>query len=129
MSSRRQDVPIPLWWRYSNRFPAEAFVSVVTVGEIVKGIEVLPDGRKKQELRVWLDSLEQHYSGQILPVDEETARIWGEVSASAQTQGRILLAVDGLIAATALQHGLVVMTRNIDDFAASGVRRLNPWST
>lgn len=105
----------------------DLFVSVLSVGEIAKGIALLTKSRKKSALQSWLQTLELHYADRLLPVDLETGRIWGEITAAAQRAGRITPAGDGLIAATARRHGLHVMTRNTRDFEASGVLLVNPW--
>lgn len=105
----------------------QLFLSVLTVGEIAKGIALLAAGKRRNELAAWLAGLEGQFSERILPVDSETGRLWGELTARAQKKGIIVPATDGLIAATALRHGLKVMTRNEKDFKASGVRVLNPW--
>lgn len=106
---------------------SDLYVSVLTFGEIVKGISLLAPGKKRQELERWVLGLERHYADHILPVDIETCRIWGEITARARLNGFTLAAVDGLIAATALRHGLHLMTRNTSDFAATGVLLINPW--
>lgn len=103
------------------------FLSVLTIGEIAKGVELLPDGRKRHSLETWLFDLENLYSDHILPIDLETSRIWGEITASARQKGVTIPAVDGLLAATALRHGLYLMTRNTRDFEMTGVRLINPW--
>lgn len=108
----------------------DLFVSALTIGEITKGIQRLSDSPKKRELVSWLNALEHHYANErILPVDTETARMWGSLTASAQASGRTIPAIDGLIAATALQHGLRILTRNEADFASTGVMIVNPWSS
>jgi hypothetical protein len=104
------------------------FVSVVSIGEITKGIALLKESRKKRELQTWLHTLERDYADRVLPIDVETSHIWGELTAVAQKAGRSLSASDGLIAATAHRYGLHVMTRNITDFEPAGVLLLNPWS-
>lgn len=106
---------------------ASLFVSVISLGEIAKGIALLDDSKRKRSLRDWLETLEQAYGERILPVDLETVRIWGEVTAKAQRAGKVVAAADGLIAATALRYGLHVMTRNVDDFSPTEVLLLNPW--
>jgi predicted nucleic acid-binding protein len=106
---------------------ANVFLSVLTVGEIVKGIALLGSGRKKQHLTRWLAGLEHQYADRVLPLDIEAARIWGELTARAQQSGVIIPPTDGLIAATALRHGLHVMTRNTKPFEASGALVLDPW--
>ena len=106
----------------------DLFVSVLSVGEIAKGIALLQEGRKKRELRTWLLTMERFYSNRLLPVDLETSRIWGEITAAAQRMGRQIPTGDGLIAATARRHGLHVMTRNTADFEATGALLINPWA-
>ena len=71
--------------------------------------------------------LEQDYAERILPVDAETARVWGELTAAAQSGGKAVSVSDGLIAATAIRHGLHVMTRNVSDFRDTGAMLINPW--
>ncbi len=106
----------------------ELFLSVLTLGEITKGIRLLDDSRRKRELETWLEGLPRHFADRILPIDDQAAMIWGELTAAAQANGRTVPAIDGLIAATALRHGLTLMTRNVDDFAPTGVRLNNPWA-
>jgi len=105
----------------------DLFVSAITIGEIVKGVALLPDGQKKRLLQTWLQTLERHYGDRILPIDLEICRMWGDLTAAAQKTGHTIPASDGLIAATARRHGLYIMTRNTADFEASGVPLLNPW--
>jgi len=105
----------------------DLFVSAISIGEIVKGVALLEDGRHKRLLQSWLQVLERHYADRILPVDLETCRMWAELTAAAQKAGRTIPASDGLIAATARRHGLYIMTRNAADFEPSGVPLLNPW--
>jgi predicted nucleic acid-binding protein len=104
------------------------FVSVVSIGEIVKGISLLRDSQHRRALQAWLQTLERHYADRLLPVDLEISRIWGELTAAAQKASKAVPGTDGLIAATARRHGLHVMTRNTGDFKATGVLLLNPWA-
>jgi toxin FitB len=104
------------------------FVSILSIGEIAKGIALLKESQHKRALETWLQTLERHYADRVLPVDIETSRIWGELTAAAQRAGRTVPASDGLIAATARRHGLHVMTGNTADFEPTGVLLLNPWS-
>ena len=105
----------------------DLFVSAISIGEIVKGVALLADGQRKRLLQAWLQTLERRYGDRLLPIDLETCRMWGEVTAAAQKAGRTIPASDGLIAATARRHGLYIMTRNTTDFEPSGVPLLNPW--
>ena len=105
------------------------FLSVLTLGELRRGVERLPDGRKRVRLTNWLDDdLKLRFSGRLLPIDEEVVECWGIVSARAMAKGLAIPVIDGLIAATALVHGLTVVTRNVADMQASGVLLFNPWS-
>jgi len=104
------------------------FVSVLSIGEIAKGIALLPESNKRRVLEKWLETLERLYADRLLPVDLETSRIWGELTVAARKGGRTVAVSDGLIAATARRHGLHVMTRNTADFESTGVLLLNPFS-
>ena len=106
----------------------DLFMSVISLGEIAKGIALLDESRRKRDLQSWLQALERDYADRLLEVDQETAHIWGELTAAAQKNGRIVSSSDGLIAATARRHGLHVMTRNVSDFEPSGAMLINPWS-
>jgi predicted nucleic acid-binding protein len=107
----------------------DLFLSVLSIGEIAKGIAQLRDARSRAPLEAWLAALESNFGDRILPIDAATSRIWGELTASAQKAGRILPAADGLIAATAHRHGLHVMTRNTAHFEPAGVLVINPWES
>jgi len=104
------------------------FVSVLSIGEIAQGITLLPESAKRRALQGWLETIERFYGDRLLPVDLETSRIWGELTAAARKGGKTVPAGDGLIAATARRHGLHVMTRNTADFESTGVLVLNPFS-
>ncbi len=105
----------------------DIFVSVISVGEFSKGISLLRESPKRRALETWLKALERDYSERLLGIDLETCRLWGELTAAAQKAGQTVPATDGLIAATALRHGLHVMTRNTTGFEPTGVMLLNPW--
>lgn len=124
---RRPDGDIRVQRRVAEIDPDDMYLSVITLGEVAKGIVRLEDGRRKRELESWLLGLEQQFEERILPVDHEVARIWGELTARAQARGDQVPAGDGLIAATAIRNGLHVMTRNTRDFAATGAFIVDPW--
>jgi len=107
--------------------PEALYLSVLTVGEIERGIAVLRAGRKKTALASWLATLRSTYAERILPIDATVATIWGRLVARAERHGGALGVIDGLIAATALHHGYTVITRKITDFAVTGVSVLNVW--
>jgi predicted nucleic acid-binding protein len=104
------------------------FLSVMTIGEICKGIDILPVSQKRNALQSWLDiDVRSWFAGRILPVTEPIAERWGHLAAAARQRGIAVAVVDGVIAATALEHGLTLVTRNVKDFASLGVVLLNPW--
>lgn len=110
------------------RLPEDStFLSVLVIGEIQKGISLLPAGKRRRELEFWLQGLQTTFPERILPIDQEVARIWGERIAFAQKKGIVVPAIDGLLAATAICHGLHVVTRNTSHFDASGALVCNPW--
>lgn len=106
----------------------EMFLSVVTVAELARGIAQMEEGKRRRALAAWLDQDLLHRFGErLLAIDAETALIWGRLMAQSRTEGRALSVMDGWIAATALQHGLVLATRNVKDFNGLGLVLLDPW--
>jgi predicted nucleic acid-binding protein len=104
------------------------YLSVLTLGEIRKGVAGLPQGKRRTRLETWLElDLQARFSGRILPIDAPVADRWGVLAAGAKLKGRPLSAVDGLLAATALHHNLTIVSRNVSDFAHAQVLTLNPW--
>lgn len=112
-----------------EKLPQEsAFLSVISIGEMSKGIELMGVGVKRNQIKAWLHQTEVSFAERVLPVISPVAHLWGKITALAKSRGIIVPASDGLIAATALHHGLAVMTRNTRDFAATGVTVIDPWS-
>jgi|SRR5580698_2034651 predicted nucleic acid-binding protein len=104
------------------------YLSVLTLGEIRKGLGALPQGKRRAQLEIWLEGdLRTRFSGRILAVDSPVADRWGWIAATAKRAGRALSVIDGLLAATALQHNLTLVSRNVSDFAHLHVPVLNPW--
>lgn len=111
-----------------QRHPSEDVVlSVITIGELRNGISMLAPGRKRTALDVWLAGLQNEYLDRILSIDIDIARVWGDLTAQVRRNGRTLAPADGLIAATAVRHGLWVMTRNTRHFDITGVPLVDPW--
>ena len=108
---------------------ATLWLSVLTLGEIEKGIAALPHAPKRQRLRLWLESeLVPRFEGRILPIDGAVARKWGRLTGALEARSKAgLPVVDGLLAATGLVHDLVLVTRNSKHVAATGVEVFNPW--
>ena len=124
---RRSDADPAVVQRIRDISSENAYLSSITIGEIVYGIARLPQSKKRRELEAWLIGIEQTYTGRILPLDAEAAHIWGALAAQCQSTGDPLSVQDAQIAATAIRHGLHVMTRNVGDFEPTGVRLINPW--
>ena len=122
LRKRERNVGLTQWIIGKN--DGELFISVVTVGEIERGIrqQRTKDNVFAQRLADWLDLLLLSYADRILPITTPIARRWGQLSAEL---GRA--DADILIASTALEHGLTVVTRNERHFVPTGVRVLNPW--
>ena len=108
--------------------PDSLYASVLTFGEIRRGIEKLAPGKRRTHLETWLEKdLHEWFDKRLLVVDEPVANRWGLLAATAQRAGTPLAIIDGLLAATALEHKLTVVTRNSVDFTIAGVPILNPW--
>ena len=106
----------------------DVYLSVITVGEITKGIEKLSKSKRKQELQTWLrEDLLVRFDGKIVPLDADVLMGWGALSARMESSGRTMPAIDSLIAATALTHQCKLVTRNVADFESTGVEIVNPW--
>lgn len=104
-------------------------ISVLTLGEIRRGTELLTEGKRKDRLRAWLQAdLPAQFEGRVLVITPEVALAWGRLDAVAHRSGRPLHVVDGLLLATAEVHGLTVITRNMDDFGSRGIPVENPYS-
>lgn len=112
---------------FSRLSDYEIHVSAITIGEIAKGIALLEPGQNQFRLKRWLLELEQAYIHQVLAVDQEVARVWGQNSAQLQRVGITIPVADGLIAATAIHHVLPLMTRNVRHFQPLGIEIVNPW--
>jgi predicted nucleic acid-binding protein len=104
------------------------YLSVLTLGEIRKGISLLKAGSRRVALETWLDSnLVLRFEGRILPIDQAVADRWGRLAARAIRRS-VLPVIDGLLAATALHYNLTLVTRNTKDISETGVPAFNPWS-
>jgi predicted nucleic acid-binding protein len=106
------------------------FTSVLALAEIRQGIELCEPGKRRAELERWLEQdLRGAFANRLLPVTQVIAERWAVLSARRQQGGTPLPTMDGLIAATALEHNLVMVTRNVKDFSGLGVEIFNPWES
>jgi predicted nucleic acid-binding protein len=104
------------------------YLSILTVGEIRKGLAGLNQGKRRTRLETWLEvELQGRFSGRIVPIDAAIADRWGLLAAEGKRKGKVLSIIDGLLAATALHLNLTVVSRNASDFAVTQVPVLNPW--
>jgi toxin FitB len=108
--------------------PITLFTSVLCFGEIRKGIELLAPGKKRSDLEQWIDAdLKGWFGANLLPITKSISNRWGILTALAQQRGNPLGNIDGLLAATAFEHGLTIVTRNTRHFEGLGVTFLDPW--
>jgi predicted nucleic acid-binding protein len=113
--------------RWLETIPEERFyLSVLTLGEIRKGVEGLPPGARKARIQAWLEDLRGRFDDRILEIDARVSDVWGRMLAARK---RPAAAIDSLIAATALTHELAVLTRNVANFEFEGLRVIDPFTS
>ena len=111
------------------QIPEAVYLSVITMGEIAKGISKLASSQRKEHLDIWLkQALPNRFAGRIISIDLQTMLLWGELVGKLEKQGRPIPMMDSLIAAIALQNSLSLVTRNEKDFAGTEVVIINPWT-
>lgn len=108
--------------------PNTIYLSVITIGEIRKGIEKLPPSKRRDTVKTWLETdLLLRFQGRILDITSDVMLTWGELAGRLENEGKPIAAIDSLIAATALQGTFCLVTRNDSDFQHTGVTIINPW--
>lgn len=123
---RKPDGKVILWMDAIR--DDELYISVITFGEIQRGIEKLTESPRRTDLITWMnEDLVNRFDGRIVPIDLETMLLWGNLTARMDANGTPMSLMDSLIAVSALRNNLVLVTRNETDFQASGVRLVNPW--
>lgn len=122
----RPDVNVYAWADAVNE--EATYVSVVSLGELRFGVSLMPPSRRKSELENWLgDLVPKRFDKRVLDVTPAIAEAWGELLARAKRAGVGLSVIDAYIAATARVHGMIVVTRNVQDFETFDLAILNPW--
>jgi predicted nucleic acid-binding protein len=122
----RPDPRVSNWVDAQNN--ASLHLSAVSVGELRRGFTLLPQSKRRMQLEQWFEHyLLPLFANRILPVTQSVGNRWGVLSAECRLRGTPLNTADGMIAATALEHGLTLVTRNVKDFAGLGVTIFNPW--
>ena len=126
--ARKAPEPKVIAW-LDEQDEASLYLSVITLGEIEKGILKLraSDLRRSQKLTAWLGKVEQRFAGRILPLDTAALHVWAQIAAHSELAGQPLPVMDGLLMSTAQCHGLTVVTRNVQDFAMYP-QVFNPWA-
>jgi toxin FitB len=109
--------------------PADLFISVITLGEVARGIALMTEGRRRQALAHWLVVTRQSFGTRVIAVDGAVAEEWGLLDADARRRGTPVQMAEGLIAATARVHALRVATRNVKDLLAAGAPVYDPWTS
>ena len=105
------------------------FLSVLSFGEIEKGIEKASDEVRKKKLRLWVEEdLKQRFEGRILPIDLQVSTQWGVLQGKSEKAGKPMPAIDGLIAVSGLVNNCIVVTRNTSDMEQSTAELFNPWN-
>jgi toxin FitB len=112
------------WFREHE---SELYVSSITVGEIRKGLELLPSGKRRASLEAWFRTVCERLEGRILSFNISTAHVWGQLVGRLEKKGILIPTLDSQIAATAQRHGLTIVTRNVDDFKRTGLKLFNPF--
>jgi predicted nucleic acid-binding protein len=123
-AKRQPDPRVTAWLKGLS--VREAYLSALTLGELVQGAVRAPEPRRAV-LEGWIEDLKRRFAGQILPLDTGVMETWGALTGEALNQGRPLSPLDALLAATALRHGLTLVSRNTGHFRGLPVRLLNPW--
>lgn len=122
----RPDAGVVSW--LGDQLFSDLYLSVITVGELRRGIVRLEPSRRRDDLDFWLADMILRYNQRILPVDLDVTERWASLAEAQRAAGRTSEMTDELIAATAHVHGLTVVTRNVRHFEHSGCRVLSPWS-
>ncbi|MFN5580179.1 MAG: type II toxin-antitoxin system VapC family toxin [Akkermansiaceae bacterium] len=115
--------------KWLRNHESELYLSTISIGEIRRGIEVLPAGKRKKALQAWFSALCKRMEGRILSFNTSTAHVWGQLMAAWDKKGTTVPSLDSQLAATAHRHKLTMVTRNVADFKNTGVKVINPFAS
>ncbi|MGA7279996.1 MAG: type II toxin-antitoxin system VapC family toxin [Desulfocapsaceae bacterium] len=128
LRKKNPDVHVVSW--IQGRSEPDLYISVLTIGEMVKGVEKLPESKNKKALLIWLnEDLRLRFENRIIDLDVNILTTWGRIQAASEKIGQPMPAIDSLIAATAITYTLTVVTRNIKDMQISGASLFDPWKS
>lgn len=126
LTTKRPNEKVIKW--VDSQVEERLYLSAITIGEIMKGIEKLANSQRKESLTAWLeDELLERFSGRLVDLDVAVFLVWGQLTARLELAGKKMPAIDSLIAAIAIQGDFILVTRNVGDFTDTGVKSLNPW--
>ncbi len=125
LAKTKPDARVIAWLRENE---AELYLSTITIGELRRGIEYLPTGKRKAALQTWFTGLCKRMDGRILSFNTSTAHVWGQLVAVWDKKGLNVPSLDSQLAATAHRHNLTMVTRNVSDFQNTGVKLFNPFA-
>lgn len=124
LAKSKPDAQVVAWLREHE---TELYVTSITIGELRRGIERLPSGKRKAALQSWLTGLCKRMEGRILSFNTSTAHVGGQLVAAWDKSGCVVPSLDSQIAAIAHRHSLTIVTRNVTDFQETGIKLLNPF--
>lgn len=126
LTTKRPNEKVIKW--VDSQVEERLYLSAITIGEIMKGIEKLANSQRKESLTAWLeDELLERFSGRLVDLDVAVFLVWGQLTARLELAGKKMPAIGSLIAAIAIQGDFILVTRNVGDFTDTGVKILNPW--
>jgi toxin FitB len=121
--------PSPIVREWARRNESKLWLTSVVLAELRAGAAMMPIGKRRSALETQFDALAQDYEDRLLLFDAQTSAFYAQVLESAKKAGKPIKTADAMIAAAALQHGMVLATRDLGDFAGAGVKLLNPWDS